>query len=302
MKRLEFHISYKCTHKCIFCSEAERMIKYENYPLSLSEIKTILIDRRKKWFDHINFTGWEATIYPNFLDLLLFTKKLWYEIYVGTSWTTLLNEKFSREFFRFIDELSLSIHFYDEKTCLEQMWSKEHFTNIWKIINNIEKYKTNQYFFLNIVINSLNYKNINKIIDFVVGLWYDFSQILVSYVAPEWDALKNYKKLSFEYNKLKKEIPKIVKVCKEKWKIIRFFWVPICILWEEFEDYSNDKHWQERHTIERHQNNLWKIVLRDIDSKDNSRERVFTEKCKDCKWKNNPCTWVFEKYLKFYDF
>ena len=110
MKRLEFHISYICNHACIFCSEHGRISSYKKSPLSLLQIKTILIDRRKKGFDHVHFTGGEPTLIPGFLELLRFTKKLGYTIFIGTNGTLFASESFTKEALEYIDELSLSIH------------------------------------------------------------------------------------------------------------------------------------------------------------------------------------------------
>lgn len=40
------------------------MLNFRKHPLSVLQIKTILVDRRKKGFDHVNFTGGEPTMVP----------------------------------------------------------------------------------------------------------------------------------------------------------------------------------------------------------------------------------------------
>ncbi|NUJ97297.1 radical SAM protein [Candidatus Gracilibacteria bacterium] len=303
MKRLEFHISYICSHNCIFCSEYERMDKFKIYPLSFSEIKIILIDRKKKGFNHINFTGGEPTIIPGFLDLLLFTKNLGYKIYIGTNGTMFSSEKFTQEALKYIDELSLSVHWYSEETCEKQVGLKYHYRNFQKIVVNIEKYKkNNNLFFLNIVINKYNYFDIENIIRFVMEQGYSFKQVLVSILAPEGRAEINYKKLVFNLEEFKLYIPKIVKLCNEKQKVLRFFGLPLCILGDNLVDYSNDSHWEKRNTIERLKTKDGKIILKDVYSFNNSRARCFVGKCEGCKWKMRPCTGVFYKYLDYYKF
>jgi len=291
MKRLEFHISYICPHNCIFCSEYDRMKQFEKNPLSKEQVKVILIDRRKKGFNHINFTWWEPTLFPSFLEILSFAKKLWYTIYVGTNGSLFYSKKFSQEALKYIDELSLSVHWYDNKTCEKQTGNKHHFTNFSWIIENINTYKNNNFFFLNIVINKYNYKDTLRIIKFVINSWYPFQQVLISNIAPEWIARHNFKELVFDLYDFKNDIPDIIKISKDNKKILRFFWMPLCMLWEEFKEYSNDAHWEERNTIERLKTKDGKIILKDVYSFNNSRERCFVKKCKECKWKANPCTW-----------
>lgn len=267
------------------------------------QVKTILLDRRKKWFNHVNFTGWEPTLFPRFLELLKFAKKLGYKIYVGTNGTLFAWEPFAQEALSYIDEVSLSIHWFDEKSCDEQIKLKNHF-NIYKdkIAVNINKYKQNNFFFSNVVINQSNYRDTLKIIKFINESEYPVKQILVSNIAPEWLADVDFQKLVFDLNDFKNYIPEIIEYCDSHNLILRFFWLPTCILWENYMDYANDAHWEERHTIERYTNKSGNIVLQDIYSPDNSRKRTFVDTCNNCKWKANPCTGVFKKYLENYDF
>ncbi len=303
MKRLEFHISYICNHDCIFCSEYDRLVTYKKNPLTILQIKTILLDRRKKWFNHINFTWWEPTIIPWFINVLKFAKKLWYKIYVWTNGTMFSSNDFAKQALEFIDELSLSIHWYDKETCEKQVWVPNHF-NIYKnyISKNIWKYKNDKTFlFSNVVLNKYNYKNTLDIVKFIKSTYPWIKQILISNIAPEWLADNDFSSLVFDLLNFKNYIPGIVNYCNDNDLILRFFWIPMCIITEKYQDYSNDKHWEERHTIERFTNENWNIVLKDIYSPDNSRKRSFVSKCETCKWKINPCTGVFKKYLDYYN-
>ena len=303
MKRLEFHISYICNHNCIFCSEYDRLQKYKNNPLTILQIKTILLDRRKKWFNHVNFTWGEPTLVPQFIDLLKFTKKLWYKIYVWTNWTMFSSENFTKKALKYIDELSLSIHWYNKETCKIQTWSNKHFKIFTDYISkNIIKYNNpNIFYFANIVLDKHNYKDSLKIIKFIKKYYPQVKQVLISNIAPEWAAEHNFWDLVFDLLDFKSYILEIVEYCNHNNLILRFFGLPTCILGEKYYDYSNDEHWEQRHTIERFTNKDWKIILQDIYSPDNSRKRAFVEKCNDCKWKIKPCTGVFKKYLDYYE-
>ncbi len=278
------------------------MIKYSKYPLTEMQVRLILVDRAKKGYNHVNFTGGEPTLFPNFLKLLSFTKRLGYKIYVWTNGTSFVSESFTKDALRYIDELSLSIHWFDQASCEQQTGHKKHFDLFNIIAKNIKNYNQNNFFFCNVVINKHNYKNTLKIIKFVKKSAYPIAQVLVSNIAPEGIADHNFKDLAFSLDIFKKDIPSIVDYTQKNNIILRFFWLPTCILWEEYEEYANDAHWEERHTIERYTNARGKVVLQDIFSPDNSRKRTFVEKCTDCKWKLTPCTWVFEKYLELYKF
>lgn len=302
-KTLDFHMTTTCNHACIFCSESERMRKYAHAPLTELQIKTILVDRAKKGFNYVNFTWGEPTLFPKFISLLQFAKKLWYTIYVGTNGTMLAGDAFSKEFFQYVDVLSLSIHWYDDVSCIEQTADPLHFSRFPTISKNAAIYKQNNHYYqTNIVLNRYNYKNLEKIIQNIIDTWYPVDHILISYVAPEWDARSRYGELSISYEEI---VPYIVlgkKLADLYGKNFRIFGIPLCKLPENLYECSNDFYWQERNTIERYTNKEGKITLIDIYSPDNSRERVFVEKCDSCVYKEKPCTGVFQKYLDLYPF
>lgn len=292
-----------CNHTCIFCSEDDRMKLYAKYPLTEIQIKTILIDRAKKGFNYVNFTGWEPTLFPSFLKILKFAKKLGYQIYVWTNGTMLAQHEFAQEFLEYVDVLSLSIHWYSQKSCVEQVGDPGHFERFLKIAQNVSWYKkSHHYFQSNIVMNQLNYVHLVDIAKNMIEMWYDVDHFLVSYIAPEWLARSHYADLSVEYSAVMPYIYALQDFAQKSSKQLRIFGIPLCVLWEQFEENSNDSYWKERNTIERYTNESGKITLIDIYSVDNSRERVFVPKCDNCTWKNNPCTGVFEAYLQHYSF
>lgn len=302
-KTLDFHMTTTCNHACIFCSEDDRMTRYKNHPLTMIQIKTILVDRAKKGFNYVNFTGWEPTLFPNFLELLRFAKKLGYKIYVGTNGTMLANEEFAQEFLDYVDVLSLSIHWFDQESCILQVWDPGHYDRFYKIARNVSFYKKpHHYYQANIVANKFNYNFLTQIGNNMLKMWYDVDHFLVSYIAPEGLARKDYKDLSVDYNDIIPHIHEFRNFTQFYKKQFRIFGIPLCILGEDYEEYSNDMYWRERNTIERFTNINNKVSLIDIHSLDNSRERVFVERCDGCPWKGKPCTGVFEKYLLYYPF
>ncbi len=292
-----------CNHACIFCSEDDRMKLYAKYPLTELQIKTILVDRAKKGFNYVNFTGWEPTLFPNFLRLLKFAKKLGYSIYVGTNGTMLAKPEFTQEFLEYVDVLSLSIHWFDQESCVRQVWDEGHYDRFRDIAKNVTMYKkSHHYFQSNIVINELNYRHLIDIAKNMMDMGYDVNHFLVSYIAPEGLARRDYKALSMDYADVMPHIHILRDFSQIYQKELRIFGIPLCVLGDDYEQISNDTHWKERNTIERFTTKEWNVALVDIYSSDNSRERVFVDKCMDCKWKESPCTGVFEAYLKYYSF
>ena len=76
--------------------------------------------------------------------------------------------KFAQEALKYIDELSLSVHWDSQETCIEQTGDIEHFNRFPKIIQNINHYKSqNNTFFTNIVLNKKNYTSALDVIQFL---------------------------------------------------------------------------------------------------------------------------------------
>ena len=242
-------------------------------------------------------------LFPDFLGLLAFAKKLWYTIYVGTNGTMLADPDFASVAIWYIDELSLSVHWDSQETCTEQTGDRGHFDRFPKIIQNINQYKgQHNILFTNIVLNQKNYTQALKIIQFLHAKGYQMDQVLISVVAPEGIADHHFWGLVFDLSIFAWYIPDIVTYCDHHGVKLRFFGLPTCILWERYIDYANDIHWEERHTIERFATQDGKVKLVDIYSPDNSRKRTFVERCHGCIWREKPCTGVFTKYLYYYSF
>ncbi|MDD2892115.1 MAG: radical SAM protein [Candidatus Gracilibacteria bacterium] len=282
------------------------METHKKYPISFIQIKIILIDKKKKGFSHVTFLGGEPTLYPNFEDLLVFTKKLGYKIMLISNGFGLQTKENAFKILSNIDEISLSIHGYNKETLSYQTGNNIAYNQLLKVIENITEFnylhKNKVYYYANIVINSLNYSHVLDIIKFIQNTKYPWNQLLVSYIAPEGRALKKYKELSFDFNNFKAYIPEIISLCNSIKIKINFFGIPLCVLGEDNIVYSNDTHWTERNTIERFTTKDGKVTLIDIYSPDSSRERSFIDKCITCKWIKNPCTGIFNKYLEYYKF
>lgn len=280
------------------------MKKYNKFPLTEIQVRTILVDKAKKWFNYVHFTWGEPSLFPNFLWLLKFAKKLGYFTLIWTNGTLFKKPDFSKEVFSYLDQVILSVHWYDEATCTFQTGDPEHFNNFPKIIEMINTYKKDStYLMTNIVLNKYNYKDALKILRFLKETaQYKLVHVLYSIVAPEGLADDNYEELAFDLEDFKKQIPELSQYCKENALNLRFFGLPLCVLWEKYSEHSNDLYWTERNTIERFTTKEWKVTLVDIYSPDNSRKRTFVPQCDDCTWKEKPCTGVFKKYLDLYNF
>jgi len=72
---------------------------YNKYPLTEIQVKTILVDRAKKGYNYVHFTGGEPSLFPKFLSLLKFAKKLGYYTLIGTNGTLFQKKDYAKEVF-----------------------------------------------------------------------------------------------------------------------------------------------------------------------------------------------------------
>ena len=97
MKRLEFHISYKCYNNCCFCSESAQLSKFRDSFVSKEKIIANLEKFAGKGFKHITFTGGEPTYHPYFIEILKFAKGLGYKTYLTTNGGLFSLKKFTQK-------------------------------------------------------------------------------------------------------------------------------------------------------------------------------------------------------------
>ena len=89
MNRLEFHMAYVCTNRCVFCSEKDRMRRFRRYPITRRAVERVLKEKREEGFQHVTFTGGEPTLFPRFWQVLRFAKDLGYRTLVITNGSAL---------------------------------------------------------------------------------------------------------------------------------------------------------------------------------------------------------------------
>jgi len=287
---IDFHISYQCNNKCIFCSSAEAIREFKNHPLKLKNIVAIL-KKRKKDFKGINFTGGEPTLYPYFKELVKTAKNFGYKIYIGSNGGRFSDKNFCRETAPFINEICFSVHGHNSRLHNFHTKNSRSFENLDKAFDNVSDYKIA--LFSNSVITRYNFPHLKKIFMFLASK--KIKQALFSNIAPEGDGLKNYKKLTVKLADIKKTVPQLVELADQKNIVLRFFGIPLCIL-GKYATYSNDFFWDARMNIEQvgPEN---KHFIKEEKAYLPERKRIKTEKCHKCFYKKI-CGGVFEEYYK----
>jgi MoaA/NifB/PqqE/SkfB family radical SAM enzyme len=295
-KRLEFHISYVCPNNCVFCSEKKQLEKFEGRFIEKDIIEYNLTKSVKEGFGHITFTGGEPTLHPDIVELTGLAKSLGYKTYIGSNGGLFSSKIFCDKILPYLDEVCLSIHGPNADLHNFLTKNKRSFSKLKKALTNIDKYPRDIFCFINIVVTKYNFDCMEQIINFV-GRYKKVKQVLVSNLAPEGNGLSNFEELSVPLEKIKRQVPNIVKAANKKSLNIRFFGMPTCIL-DGYEIYSNDIYWSPRLTLEKWKNGR-KVILKKTYSQKPSRKRVFAPKCGTCS-KKGLCSGVFKKYVEVY--
>ena len=290
MEHIDFHISYACVNKCIFCSSSEAMDKFKDRPLGYDKIIRLLKAKSKE-YRSVNFTGGEPTLLSCFPRLAREAKNLGYQIYVGTNGAGFADKGFCRQSAPFIDKVCFSFHGHKSQLHDFHTGKKGSFDKLGKALNNLSAYPL--YLMSNTVMTRFNFPQAKEILSFLGSK--NIKQALFSNLAPEGKGLDNYKLLTSRLGDIRKSVPALVKLAKAKNMILRFFGVPACILREHAVN-SNDFYWDGRLNIEQAARG-GKIYIKEEKAFFPDRSRIKVGKCKGCFYRNI-CGGVFEAYYK----
>ena len=302
-KHLEFFITYTCPYNCVFCTETlwMRKSKWKFFPTK--EIKKRLILRRRQGFTIVKFVGGEPTLHPDFLEILKFSKKLKYKTGFPTNGLMLARLDFCKTVVPFLDEISFSIHGHNAKTHDKLVGKSGAFNNVIRAIKNLDLGKSVDKF-ANIVVVKDNFRNIEKIFDFLHK--YNFEKVLLSNMIPADGAgfktnglgYKNFGKLTVRLQDWKKRLPQIIKKAKLYNISIQTSGLPICIL-KKYKFLSNDflrsaKTWADRSAEK-------KISIETISEypSDATTVAIKTKVCENCRYEKI-CLGIFEEYYKIF--
>ena len=286
---MEFHISYDCQNSCVFCSEREQLNKYGSSFVSYEAIAKYLLAKKKAGLAHLTLTGGEPTRHPKFLAILKKAKQLDFKTYVSTNGGRFFDNEFCRIALPFLDEICFSLHGHVQKLHNFHTKNPRSFGVLMKSLENVKKFGKNNFIFFNIVATKYNFGSLEKIFSLAASL--GAKQILLSNLAPEGNALKNFKGLAVSLDKLSKKIPALISLAESNKVAIRFFGLPLCILGKH-SFASNDLWWSPRLTLEREGRGIKETI-----SLSPTRKRIKTKKCRSCVEKDR-CGGVFEKYFR----
>ncbi len=305
MKHIEINIWKACNHKCIFCMSGitrDKVLWFE----SLEDLKKEIKDLCNSWYSSIWFLWWEPTIHPNFLDLVLYTKKLGYfNIEVISNWSKFDDKDFLLESIKnWLTRISISLHsIISEQEELLTWWIKWVLNKKIKAVKNIlffyEKWLLKKELSINIVISKINYRNIKRTILYLYTLW--VKSFRINFIQLEWYSTFNYNKLALRYEDFKSYLIDILNLTEKYNDIkINFEAIPWCYSWLNYIDYlkySEQKIDKQKDKVSRDDIDL---ISRDIVNQLQRRKelKIYLKKCSCCFLKND-CEWIWKRYVDY---
>lgn len=201
---IKIRLTTKCTCNCDMCS-----VKHQRDELEYSKVKQVIEHAKLLDVKTINFTGGEPTLYPNFYNLMNYTKKLGFSVSVSTS--GVIERGDLRYLLRYSDFVDISINSY--KYDIEDRIKGRcgTFKKSLDSINYLRRLNENIKLHINVTVRPDNFENIHKIVPLMSKCTDTISFTLVDTSINKLEYLKFKKEqlLSFYF----KEIPLILKEC-----------------------------------------------------------------------------------------
>ncbi len=293
--RLEIHVAYDCDNRCDFCSEAHRLDRWRDHPVSAMEIRRALVSHARAGGSHVNLTGGEPSGHPAFLYALQLARGLGLRTYVGTNGSRLSDPVMARHALPLLDELSLSLHGSTAAVHDRATGRRGSFDRILAARGNALHHE-HLTLFVNTVVTRANFDDLPDVMDLCGRL--GVPSLLLSNVAPEGRALDSYADLAVPLAGWKERAPWFARRARELSMRLRFFGLPLCALGPARMK-SNDLHYDPRVTVERARGAHGSVRMSHVATHKPRRGRRYTPRCRGCAYRAL-CGGVFAAYVEHF--
>jgi molybdenum cofactor biosynthesis enzyme MoaA len=276
----EIRINLECNQNCPFCNTDKNA---ENVILDIPKTKKTIRIWAKQGTKFLTISGKEPTLHPKLIDFIKLAKKCRYKrIALQTNAILFKNKKFGQEIKKAgLDDAFVSFHSC-KRNNYNRITQSLGFEDAVSGIKNILKLGIETR--INIVINSLNYKELPQIIDFIAKNFKGIQAIVFSFVAPVSGAKENkwiIPQISSVVPFLRKAIKKVLKY-KLRFEIPSRCGFPMCFL-PEYYNYFDD---------------ITTIYFWDTDKFSDKVKPIW---CRECRLRQY-CSGFWKDYVKIYGF
>lgn len=269
----------RCNNHCIMCTNYHSFQEESTLPYSFENIFERWGNLPLKQTEVLSLTGGEPTIHPDFFKIIKRFTKLYpnNKIAIATNGRLFAYSQFTKKLLKYRNLiLEIAIHDYNAKNHDAITRTKGSFNNTIKGLHNILKYKNDTHEIeIRIVLTKLNYKHLDKIIQFIRK---EFSinqirDIAIIFEELEGQARDNIKEVGIRYRDIKPIILPIINKYKNTIPEIRLYHFPLCVIPKE----------------------LWLFTWRTL----RSNEVTFLTQCHQCAVKKY-CLGIHKDYLEVF--
>lgn len=204
-------LTNKCNLGCKWCYDDSH--KENSNVMSLNEVKRAIEKLKELGVEIINFTGREATLRNDLIEIIKYAKKLNLKIILTTNGLNLLNPH--KKVLEDIDYLSIPLDSNNPKKadmirCSLTGEPSSHFERIMEILDYIKKHKFNSKLKINTIVEKRNLDEISLIGKLIFcDIW------KIVEVQKQGDAIKNWNIVSITNEQYLKAVEEVLKMQKE---------------------------------------------------------------------------------------
>lgn len=280
MKKALIVTGYKCNNNCLFCSVNQN----RDYNRVYSEIVNDMRESYANGCKAVEFIGGEVTIRNDIIKIVQKAKEMGFSVVsFESNGRMFANKEFTRKIIEAgLTNVLFSIHGHNANLHDKLTQSMGSFDQAIKGLR--EASEEGLMCNVNFVINKLNFKHVNKFLEFISG--FKVNSVILSLVNPTANALINKKDIVPNIEEVGAALTKALKDRKVNVKIQN---IPPCYLKENPDLVLSLKDKEDC------------IYIRDSDIKSNLKEEVLNLKakrdfCELCRY-DNECDGIWKGYL-----
>lgn len=229
MKSLEVDLYYRCPNRCVFCANDEAMRAFADHPLSSAELAEVLERKAAEGYGHVNFTGGEPTLHPEFLQVLALAKGLGYQTQVTTSGHLFSLPAFVERALPLLDIVLFSLHGRSARVHDAATRHRRSFERICKGLAAVSASAYPVRVWTNTVVTRLNAGDLPGIYRFAAGFG-RVSECWFTALLPGGLGAKGYGQLAVPHRLIVDCIPELLRSRGPGWPEVRFYNMPFCVL------------------------------------------------------------------------
>lgn len=218
---------FRCPNHCVFCGEDEAMRTFAAQPLSMREIASILLVKKRQGIRSVTFSGGEPTNYPRFWEVLSLAKKLGYHTEIFTCGANLADPEFARRTLPCLDRALVTVEGYDARSHDPLTERAGSFKRLDRALRNLDA-AGNVELRTNTVVVRQNLPKLGKIVDYVCS-FKNVRQIWLSVAAPGGSMGRNWDKMTFRVEELLDRVPGLHDKVRAKGKRLLLYNTLFCL-------------------------------------------------------------------------